>query len=216
MQLIDLSQTIEYGMTTHPGFPGPQITEYLSYDASVEHYAAGTEFAIGQITMVGNTGTYLDTPAHRFRNGKDLADLMLETCAMLPAIVVDADEGPCGPDLFSGLQLQNTAVLVRTGWDCHWGTEHYGGPAHPHLTAAGAQALVDAGARLVGIDSVNIDDTRGRHRPAHTILLGADIPVVENLTDLDRLPNTGAVFYAVPPAVRGLSTFPVRAFAFVP
>ncbi|MPV36279.1 cyclase family protein [Georgenia subflava] len=215
MPLVDLSHDIEHGMLTYPGLPGPEIGEHLTFDASRESYAAGTEFAIGRISMVANTGTYLDTPAHRYRDGHDLAGLALERCADLPAVVVDAD-GVVEADAFAGLAVSGAAVLLRTGWDRHWGTDRYGDPAHPSLTAEGARALVDGGAVLVGIDSVNIDATTTGERPAHSLLLGAGIPVVEHLTNLAELPTTGARFTAVPPKVRGMATFPVRAFAVVP
>lgn len=215
MRLVDLSHVIEHQMTTYPGLPGPEITEHLSFDASAAVYETGTEFAIGRISMVANTGTYLDTPAHRHRAGYDLAGLALERCASLPAIVIDGD-GPFGSEAFDDLTLVGRAVLLRSGWDRHWGTGRYGDPVHPHLTEAGAHVLASAGAALVGIDSVNIDDTTTGRRPAHTVLLGAGIPVVEHLTRLDQLPATGSVFTAAPPAVRGLATFPVRAFATVP
>ncbi|HXH57028.1 cyclase family protein [Iamia sp.] len=215
MRLVDLSHDIEHGMITYPGLPGPDIGEHLTFDASCEQYAAGTEFTIGRISMVSNTGTYLDTPAHRYRDGHDLAGLPLERCADLPAVVIDAD-GPIGVDAFSDVAVSGTAVLLRTGWDRHWGTERYGDPGHAHLTADGARALVDRGAALVGIDSVNIDATTTGERPAHSLLLGAGIPAVEHLTHLLELPATGARFTAVPPKVRGLATFPVRAFASVP
>jgi arylformamidase len=215
MRVVDLSHVIEGGMTTYPGLPGPEISEYLSFEASAERYAPGTEFSIGQITMVGNTGTYLDTPAHRFRGGYDLSGLLLERCALLPAVVFDG-HGAIGPQLFADVEVATMAVLLRTGWDRHWRSARYGGPDHPYLTEAGAQALVEKGAALVGIDSVNIDDTQTGHRPAHSVLLDAGVPVVEHLTHLEDLPHTGAHFSAVPPAVRGLATFPVRAFATVP
>jgi len=215
MRFVDLSHVIDHQMITYPGLPGPEIGEHLSFDASHDHYAAGTEFAIGRITMVANTGTYLDTPAHRFRDGHDLSGLPLEHCADLPAVVVDG-VGPIGAGAFSDVPVTGAAVLLRTGWDRHWGAERYWDPVHPHLTEAGAQALVDSRARLVGIDSVNIDDTTTGERPAHTLLLAAGIPVVEHLTSLADLPAIGAKFTAVPPAVRGLATFPVRAFAKVP
>ncbi len=215
MRLVDLSYVIEHQMATYPGLPSPEISEHLSFEASASVYEAGTEFAIGRISMVTNTGTYLDTPAHRFRAGHDLAGLALERCASLPAIIVDGD-GPFGPEAFDDLTLEGRAVLLRSGWDRHWGTDRYGDPVHPHLTEAGAHALVDARVMLVGIDSVNIDDTTTGRRPAHTVLLAAGIPVVEHLTRLGQLPAAGAVFTAVPPAVRGLATFPVRAFAALP
>ena len=215
MRLLDLSHVIEHQMITYPGLPGPEIDEHLSFDASAGHYAAGTEFVIGQLSMVVNTGTYLDTPAHRFRDGHDLAGLPLEHCVLLPAVVVDG-EGAIGSSAFSDVEVDGAAVLLRTGWDRHWRTERYGDPAHPHLTEAGAEMLVQRGAALVGIDSVNIDDTTNGRRPAHTVLLAAGIPIVEHLTGLGRLPAAGALFSAVPPAVRGLATFPVRAFATFP
>ncbi len=202
-------------MITYPGLPGPEIGEHLSFEASHDHYTAGTEFAIGRIRMVGNTGTYLDTPAHRFRGGHDLSTLPLRHCADLPAVLIDA-VGPIGAAAFSDVPVTGAAVLVRTGWDRHWGTDRYGDPGHPYLTEPGAEALVELGAMLVGIDSVNIDDTTTGDRPAHTRLLAAGIPIVEHLTGLADLPPTGARFTAVPPAVRGLATFPVRAFASVP
>lgn len=216
MRLIDTSHVVEAGMTTYPGLPGPVIDDHLTFDDSAGHYALGTEFTIGRITMVANTGTYLETPTHRFRDGYDLAGLPLDRCAGLPAVVVDAGPGPIGPAVLAGRQVESAAVLFRTGWDRHWGTDRYGDVSHPHLTEQAAEALVAAGARLVGIDSVNIDDTSGGHRPAHTVLLAAGIPIVEHLTNLDHMPSSGATFTAVPPAVRGLATFPVRSFASLP
>ncbi|TWP36837.1 cyclase family protein [Leekyejoonella antrihumi] len=216
MRLVDLSHVIEDGMITYPGLPGPMIEDHLSFEQSTTVYAEGTEFAIGRIDMVGNTGTYLDTPAHRYRDGHDLSALPLERCANLPAVVLDVGTGPIGPDDLDTTAVRGAAVLLRTGWDGHWGTARYGDSVHPHLTGPGAAALVDGGAVLVGIDSVNIDDTTGGERPAHTTLLAAQIPVVEHLCELHRLPRTGASFTAVPPAIRGLATFSVRAFAAVP
>jgi kynurenine formamidase len=215
MRLIDLSHVIDHQMITYPGLPGPEIGEHMSFEASHDHYAAGTEFAIGRISMVANTGTYLDTPAHRFRDGHDLSALPLQRCADLPAVVID-NAGAIDADAFSDVALTGAAVLLRTGWDRYWGTERYGDPEHPHLTEAGAEVLVERRATLVGIDSVNIDDTTTGQRPAHTLLLAAGIPVVEHLTGLAELPDVGARFTAVPPAVRGLATFPVRAFATLP
>ncbi|GAA1735902.1 cyclase family protein [Brachybacterium phenoliresistens] len=215
MRRIDLSHPIADGTVTYPGLPGPVIEDHLSFEASAEHYAPGTEFRIGRITMVANTGTYLDTPAHRFRDGHDLAQLPLESCALLPAAVMDAGPGPIGPEALGGIEVAGAAVLLRTGWSQHWGTARYGDVGHPFLTAEGAHHLVQAGAQLVGIDSVNIDATDGGDRPAHTTLLAAGIPVVEHLTNLDQLPASGATFTAVPVAVQGMATFPVRAFAAV-
>jgi kynurenine formamidase len=215
MNLVDLSHPIEDGMATYPGLPGPTISQYLSFDASHERYSPGTEFSIGEIKMVANTGTYLDTPAHRYRGAADLAGLALADCANLAATVVDAD-GAISSEVLAGHEIAGRAVLFRTGFDRHWRTERYGAGGHPFCTAAAATSLVDRGARLVGIDSVNIDDTATGARAAHTILLGAGIPIVEHLRGLEALPATGARFFAVPPMIRGLATFSVRAFAIVP
>ncbi|MBV2364383.1 cyclase family protein [Streptomonospora nanhaiensis] len=219
-QLVDVSHQITSGMVTYPGLPGPEIDDHMSFEESHGTYAAGTEFTIARITMVANTGTYLDTPGHRYRDGADLADLELEKVAGLPGVVVDLPEGAreIGPDTVRDIDVAGRAVLLRTGWDRHWRTERYGDPEHPFLSGEGAKALVEAGAALVGIDSVNIDDTSpGAEgaRPAHSVLLAAGIPVVEHLCLLDRLPETGFTFFAVPVKVRGMATFPVRAFAMV-
>src|SRR5699024_9690971 len=184
-----LSLVLEHQMTTYPGLPGPEVGEYLTFEGSASHYAAGTEFAIGQVSMVANTGTYIDTPAHRYRDGHDLSELLLQRCTLLPAVVIDGD-GPIGPPTLSGSAVEGCAVLLRTGWHRHWGTNRYGDPDHPHLTDAGADWLVTHGADLVGIDSVNIDDTTAGQRPAHTVLLSAEIPIVEHLTGLSALPKT--------------------------
>lgn len=214
--LIDLSHPVEDRMVTYPGLPGPEIGVHLSFEGSHDVYAAGTEFSIGKISMIANTGTYLDTPGHRYRDGHDLGELPLERCADLPLVVIDA-AGAIGPDVLDeAAGLAEAAVLFRTGWDVHWRTPRYGAPEHPYLTGDCAAALVTVGASLVGIDSVNIDGTATGERPAHSTLLAAGIPVVEHLTGLGRLPGTGARFFAVPPLVHGLATFPVRAFAHLP
>jgi kynurenine formamidase len=223
MRMVDLSHTVSDGLITYPGLPGPAISEHLSFDESHDRYAEGTEFSIGRIEMVSNTGTYLDTPGHRHRDGHDLSGLPLEKCALLPAVVVDAPAIGAAPlARFEGLAVSGCAVLVRTGWSAHFGTEKYGAPEHPYLAtdaaawlADAAAWLADAGAVLVGIDSVNIDETGGGERPVHTLLLAREIPVVEHLTGLDQLPTHGATFSAVPPKVAGMSTFPVRAFAML-
>jgi kynurenine formamidase len=192
-------------MVTYPGLPAPHITAHLTRAASRDRYASGTEFHIGRIDMVANTGTYLDTPFHRYADGHDLADLPIERVAGVPGIVI---EGDTVPDDVAG-----KAVLVRTGWDVHFGTERYGDPSHPYLRTDVAVALVDAGVALVGIDSVNIDATATGERPVHSALLAAGIPVVEHLTNLGDIPTSGFDFFAVPVKVRGMGTFPVRAFA---
>jgi kynurenine formamidase len=211
--LVDLSHTIIHGMTTYPGLPGPVICDYLSREASREKYAPGVEFQIGKIEMVANTGTYVDSPFHRYADGADLAGLALASLANLDAVVVSSQGGRAvDRTAFAGLRLNGRAVLVRTGWATHWGTLEYLS-GHPFLTADAAAYLVDQGVALVGIDSLNIDDTDDLARPAHSLLLGARIPIVEHLRGLEQLPASGARFFAVPPRVAGFGTFPVRAFA---
>ena len=214
---IDLSHEIVDGMVTHPGIPGPAISTFLTHEASAARYAPGTTFEIGRIDLVANTGTYLDTPAHRFPGGPDLADLDLDRVVDLDGVLVDCRgraERAIGPDVFDGLTVQGRAVLVATGWDAHWGTEAYLSD-NPFLTEAAARHLVDAGVALIGIDSLNVDSLGDPRRPAHTAILGAGIPLVEHLTGLDRLPREGWRFFAVPPRIRGMATFPIRAFALL-
>ena len=220
MQIIDLSHAIVNGEVTYPGLPAPRITAFLDREASRSHYSAGTEFQLDTITMVGNTGTYLDAPFTRYEGGKDLADLPLETLVGLPAKVFHIESGhsrQIDVDVFLGRDnLPGSAVLVNFGWDQHFGTDKYSVDA-PFLTAAACQYLVDNKVALVGVDSVNIDDTQGGgERPAHSILLAAGIHIVEHLKNLSALPETGALFTAVPPKVRNFGTFPVRAFAQLP
>jgi kynurenine formamidase len=213
-RLVDLSHTVRDGLVTYPGLPAPRIRDHLSREASRQHYAPGTEFHIARIEMVANTGTYLDAPSHRFAGAADLAALALGSLAELPGVVVDAPAGRRAVragDLPPG-ELGGCALLVRTGWSRHFGTPRYA-DGHPFLTADAAEALVAQRAALVGIDSLNIDDTADGSRPVHTRLLGAGIPVVEHLTNLEALPREGFRFFAVPPKVAGMGTFPVRAFA---
>ena len=216
-RIVDLSHEIVDGMTTHPGIPAPTISTFLTHEASTARYAPGTTFEIGRIDLVANTGTYIDTPAHRFPGGPDLADLALERVVDLDGVLVDcrgAAERAIGPDAFDGVDVRGRAVLVATGWDEHWGTPTYLSD-NPFLTAAAAERLVEAGAALVGIDSLNVDSLTDPARPAHTAILGAGIPLVEHLTGLGALPPSGWRFFAVPPQIRGMATFPVRAFAIV-
>jgi kynurenine formamidase len=214
-RLIDLSHPIEAGMTTYPGMPGPIITDYLSRFDSRGRYDPGTEFSIGRIEMIANTGTYLDTPFHRFEAGYDLAGLPLETVADLPGLCLEAAGPELGAEILYDVEVTGRAVLFATGWDGHWRTEHYGDPSHPYVSAGLVDALVAGGAALVGIDSVNIDDTRGGARPAHSGLLEAGIPIVEHLTGLDLLVGREFRFSAVPPLIQGMGSFPVRAFAVI-
>lgn len=212
---IDLSHTVEDGMVTYPGLPGPTIRDFLSREQSRDHYAAGTEFQIGTIQMCANTGTYVDAPFHRYPDGADLADLPLDRLADLDAITVDVtgrQDRAIDERQLRAHDVRGRAVLLHTGWDRHWGSDAYFGE-HPFLTADAARLLVTEGAVLVGIDSVNIDDTSGGERPAHSALLAAGIPVCEHLTNLGALPAEGFRFSAVPVRVRGMGTFPVRAYA---
>jgi kynurenine formamidase len=214
-QFIDLSHTIEHGLVTYRGLPAPIICDYLSREASREHYAAGTEFHIGKIEMVANTGTYLDSPFHRYADGADLSELSLSSLANLDAVLLrvpNASERKIDAELFRRLDVRGRAVLIQTGWDAHWATESYF-ENNPFITKEAAQLLTDEGASLVGIDSLNIDDTDDKERPAHSILLRSGIPIVEHLCNLRSLPVENFKFFAVPVKVKSFGTFPVRAFA---
>jgi len=212
--LIDLSHEVEHGMITYKGLPAPVICDFLSREDSRKHYAEGTEFNIGKIEMVANTGTYVDSPFHRFADGIDLAELPLESLADLDGIVVHAQEyGRAIPgEAFQGKEVAGKAVLVHTGWSRHWRTDQYF-EGHPFLTRAAAQFLADSGAAFVGIDTYNIDDTTDGTRPAHTILLGNRIPICEHMRGLEELPERGFRFHAAPVKVKAFGTFPVRAYA---
>jgi arylformamidase len=211
--LIDLSHTIFDGLITYKGLPAPIICDYLSRENSKQFYEEGTSFQIGKIEMVTNTGTYIDCPFHRFEHGKDLSQIALEQCAALDAITINATGATAiGRSYFEGKEIRNKAVLVYTDWARHWNTVNYF-EGHPYLTGDAAEYLRDAGVKLVGIDSHNIDNTDGKSRPVHTTLLGADMLIVEHLCNLDKLPESGYQFNAVPPKIKGAGTFAVRAYA---
>jgi kynurenine formamidase len=217
-QLIDCSHTIVDGMVTYKGLPAPIICDYLSREASRRVYAPGTEFHIGKIEMVANTGTYIDSPFHRYEQGIDIAALPLDSIADLDGMVITARERPgraITAEAFRGHPIRGRAVLVHTDWADHWQTDAYF-EGHPYLTADAAEFLAQAGAKLVGIDSYNIDNTDGGDRPVHSTLLAANIPIVEHMCNLAQVPREGFRFYAVPAPVRGMGTFPVRAVAVIP
>ena len=213
---IELSHIIEDGMITYAGLPGPVISDHTSREASREHYAAGTTFQIGKIDMVANTGTYIDAPFHRYAKGSDLSQLEITSVANLDGLVVHVDEAvrAIRPEIFNGREVKDKAVLVHTGWSRHWGGNPYFHD-YPYLTRESAEYLKTSGAVLVGIDSLNIDDNNDGSRPAHTILLGADSPIVEHLCNLGDLPGDGFKFFAVPAPVKGMGSFPVRAFGII-
>jgi arylformamidase len=215
---VELSHVIRDGMVTLPNLPGPQLGKHLTREESREFYAPGTEFEIGRITMVTNTGTYLDTPYHRYPDGHDLTGFTLERTTDLPAVAVRIeDSGKLGIDAatLTPFDVRGKAVLLHTGDDARFGTPAY--VAEPHfLTRDGAEWLIRNGAVLVGIDAANIDDMTDGSRPAHTLLLGAGIAIVEHLTNLAQVPPAGATFTATAPLIDGLGTFPVRAFARLP
>ena len=216
-RLVDVSHTVEHGMITYQGLPAPFISDHLSREESRKHYAEGTEFQIGKIEMVANTGTYLDAPFHRYAEGKDLSQLLLSSIANVEGVViraVDLVRQAIDLSVFHNVDVKEKAVLVQTGWDIYWGTEQYF-VGHPFLTRDAAEFLASNGAKLVGIDSVNIDDIRDTTRPAHSILLQAGIPIVEHLCNLSALPDEGFRFFAVPVKVKGMGTFPVRAFGVI-
>ena len=214
-KIVDLSHVIEHGMTTYPGLPGPQICDFWERTSTAANYDDGSTFQIGRIDMVANTGTYVDSPFHRHADGADLSELPLDSLADVPGIVVRRPwENGIAVDVtaFEGREVRGRAVLVHTGWDRHWRTEQYGSD-HPFITGEAADWLIDNGVVVVGIDSNNIDDTRARSRPVHTKLLAAGIPICEHMTMLGSLPDEGFRFSAVPPKVRGMGSFPVRAYA---
>ncbi len=213
--LIDLSHTIEHGLVTYKGLPAPIICDYLSRENSKQFYEAGTEFQIGKIEMVANTGTYIDCPFHRFKNGKDLSEVGLECFTDLEAVVIHVpftDTLAVTEIHLKNYEIRNRAVLIHTGWDSNWNTEKYY-DNHPYLTKEAAVYLRDCSVKLVGIDSHNMDDTRGKSRPVHTTLLAAEILIVEHLCNLYLLPDDGFTFSAIPPKFKGVGTFPVRAMA---
>ena len=215
-ELIDVCHSIEDGMITYKGLPAPVISDHLRREDSHTRYAPGTEFHIGKIEMVANTGTYLDSPFHRYARGKDLAQLDLYSVANLDGLVLRCpDVREIDETRFRDLDVNGKAVLLHTGWDKHWRTEEYSNGNHPYLSSAAATYLAKNGAALVGIDSFNIDSTADGTRPAHTILLGHDIPIVEHLCGLGDLPDTDFKFFAVPVKVKRFGTFPVRAFGLV-
>lgn len=205
-------------MITYKGLPAPVISDHLTREASQKVYEPGTEFHIGKIEMIANTGTYLDSPFHRYADGKDLAGLDLYSLANLDGLVirqVDPPERGISKGVLEGLELKGKAVLFHTGWDTRWRSDAYYNGNHPFLTEETAEHLAQAGAALVGIDSYNIDDTTAGTRPAHSTLLRHDIPIVEHLCGLGALPDQGFKFFAVPVKVKGMGTFPVRAFGIV-
>lgn len=215
---VDLNHVIESGMITYKGLPAPLVCDFMSREASQRHYSPGTTFQIARLEMVANTGTYLDSPYHRFAHGKDISELALASLAGLEAVVVNVagmDGRSIDREVFLPFDVRGRAVLVHTGWARHWRSDAYF-EGHPFLTESAAQHLRERGAALVGIDSLNIDDIAGGERPVHTTLLGAGIPIVEHLCNLERLPAAGARFSAVPPRVKGMGTFPVRAYATLP
>ena len=216
-RFVELSHRIEPGMKTYPGLPEPRAETLVDYDSSRSRYDNKAEFLIASLHLCGNTGTYVDSPRHRYRKGSDLSELPLKSLAHLPTLVVDASSSPhrgIGPTVFRGLQLRDCAVLVRTGWSRYWRTPAYFEP-NPFLTAQACDLLAGEGARFVGIDSLNIDDVDNLSRPAHTKLLGADIPVCEHMTNLEAAPPSNSFLHAVPIAWAGGATFPVRAYVMM-
>jgi len=215
--IVDLSHTIESGMVTYPGLPAPSVSDFWSRESTRGKYAEGTTFQIGRVDMIANTGTYLDAPFHRFAEGSDVAGLAIDRLVDLPGLAIDATSRSgraVDAAAFAGRSLAGRAVLVRTGWDVHWRTPHYA-EGHPFLSRAAVESLVQGGAALVGIDSLNIDDAADLSRPAHTLLLQAGIPILEHLTRLSELPAEGFRLHAAPAPVAGMGSFPVRAYALV-
>lgn len=211
-RFIDLSHCIENGMITYQGMPGPAISDYRSREDSRASYTEGVEFHIGRIEMVANTGTYIDSPFHRYSSGKDLSQLALESIADLPGICIAAVHRSIDVEALEGRELGGKAVLICTGWSRYWRTGKYGEDP-PFLTRRAADFLASAKAVLVGIDSMNIDDIHDKSRPVHSILLNANIQIVEHLTNLGELATGTFRFFAIPAPVKSFGSFPVRAFA---
>lgn len=214
-KFIDLSHEIENGLVTYKGLPAPIICDYLSREEARTYYDDGAEFQIGKIEMVANTGTYIDCPFHRYQDGKDLSEIEIESFTEIEGIVIRmpySDNLEISKKYFEGYDLKEKAVLVNTGWDKFWKTNNYY-ENHPYLTKEAAIYLKENKVKLVGIDSHNIDNTKGRNRPVHSILLGNEILIVEHLCNLEALPTTGFSFTAIPPKFKGVGTFPVRAMA---
>lgn len=212
---LDLSHSVEHGMITYKGLPAPVISDFMSREDSRRNYAPDTEFHIGKIDMVANTGTYLDSPYHRYARGKDLAQLDLASIANVDGLVVRCSDRAIDEQVLDGMDVTGKAVLFQTGWEAHWRTETYWNGEHPFLTEGAANRLAKSGAAIAGIDSYNIDSILDARRPAHSILLGHDIPIVEHLRGLGELPGSGFKFFAVPVKIHQFGTFPVRAFAIV-
>lgn len=213
---IDLSHVIESGLITYPGLPGPVIRDFISREDSKANYAEGVTFHIGLIEMVANTGTYVDSPFHRFKEGSDLADLPLKSIANLPGLVIRSESSVAiKPDSFKNIDFRGAAVLFHTGWDKYWETPEYASSDSPYLTRESCERLIDGGAALIGIDSINIDDRKDSNRPAHSLLLKAGIPIIEHLCNLQSVPDSGFRFFAIPPKIKNFGSFPVRAFALL-
>lgn len=213
--LVDLSHRISNGLTTYPGLPPPLIDAYIDHQNSQSHYTNGTEFHIGQIRLVMNTGTYVDSPFHRYREGTDISGLALDQLANLDSVCIRTKGHCLDRSALEGADIAGKAVLIHTGWSRHWGTDEYF-CAHPFVTADAARYLVEAGVLHVGIDSLNIDDIADGRRPVHSELLAANIPITEHLTNLGALPDCNYRYFAVPVKVAGAGSFPVRAFACIP
>jgi arylformamidase len=214
MQIVDLSHVLEPDMPSYPGLPEPRFEVFLSHEQRVRHasLAAGTTFQIAVYHIGGNTGTYVDAPFHRHPKGADISDVPLQRLANLPGLLLEGpQDGPIGEEHFARFDVRGKAVLVKTGWSKHWGQDYF--RSGPYVTKTASQHLAMQGAALVGIDCANIDDMNDPERPAHTVLLGAGIPIVEHLCDLAGLAGRRFRFFAVPPAIRGGTSFPVRAFA---
>jgi arylformamidase len=213
--LIDLSHELADGTVTYPGFPAPTNTDFLGWEESHSHYADGVEFQVGRIDLLAATGTYLDSPAHRHRGAADIADIDIATVADVPGVIIRTPDREIASSVFMSLDVTSKAVVVQTGWSRHWGSDEYQSTDHPFLTRDAADYLVSSKARIIAIDCVNIDDnseaSKG-HRPVHTTLLAHDIPIVENVCNLDRVTDAPFRFFAVPPKIRGMGSFTVRAF----
>lgn len=217
---IDLSHSIENGTVTYPGDPPALIELTLDRKLTSKLNGGGTTSGveINTIKMVSTSGTYIDAPYHVFEDGKKIKDYPIEKLVNLPSIVVKIPENRNYFDVqdISGINVKGKAVLFFSGHDKFFMTPEYGKNA-PYLTIELANILVEKGAIFVGIDSPLIDNMEKQSElgiPVHYKLLGADIPICEDLANLELLPTDGFTITALPAKV-ALESFPARVFATV-
>jgi kynurenine formamidase len=211
MQIIDLSHSLDATTPVYPGDPVFCCTPLLT----LEHDGC----AVSALALGSHTGTHIDAPAHFVAGGKCVDELDL-SALVGPAVVVDLTaktaNAPIGPaDLASALARRPQILLLRTGWSQHWPAfDAYA--THPCVTREAAQAVVDAGVRVLGVDTLSPDPADSTDFAAHHILLGAGCIIAENLANLDALPDDmdGWIVSLIPLRLAGCDGSPIRAFAW--